>query len=457
MFERVLVANRGEIAVRVIRACRERGIETVLAASAADMDTLGARLADRTVCIGPPPAAQSYLRAGTLVHAAHATGCDALHPGYGFLSESPELAQACADEGVVFIGPAHETLRLFGHKAAAREAAREAGLPVLPGFRVTDPALAAERAAEVGLPLLIKATHGGGGKGIQIVHDAAELEQACARAAREAEAAFGDGSLDVERYVAHARHVEVQVLGDGEGAVRHLGERECSLQLGYQKLLEEAPCAALSPERRAAICDAAVRLLAAADYRGLATVEFLLDAERDEFWFLEVNPRVQVEHPVTEAVTGVDLVGTQLEIASGAGLRLPADAARARGHALECRLTAQSPRNGLRPSPGRITAWGAPDLGGVRVDTHCFAGYLVPPYYDALLAKVIVAAADRPAAIDLMRRALTDFVVEGIETNLPVQLALLDDPDFAAGDVTTRWFEETFLRQRWNQCTPKHS
>lgn len=429
---RVFVSNRGEIALRIIRACRELGIETVLGASAADMGSAPAKLADRTVCIGPAPAAKSYLLPDTAVHAAVATGCDALHPGYGFLSEHAGLATTCAENEIVFIGPSSEHLLTFGDKLSARRAAESVGVPLLPGAAVDGVAEAASVAEEIGYPVLVKAAYGGGGKGIRIVRDPAQLAAELPMAAAEAVASFGDGGLYVERYVERAKHVEVQLVGDRHGSVVHLGERECSVQSGYQKVVEESPCAALTPERRAALCAEAVRLGEHVGYDSLGTVEFLLDDESGEFYFLEVNPRIQVEHPVTEAVTAVDLVREQIAVAAGAELSIgPVEPA---GHAIECRLNAKQ--------AGRIERWHVPGGDGVRVDTHCHDGYLVPPYYDALLGKLIVWGDTRDQALDGMRRALRESSIDGIETNLPLQRTILDHPDFGSGRVTTHWLED---------------
>jgi len=439
---RVFVANRGEIAVRVIRACREAGIDTVLAVSEADRATLGAQLADRVVCIGPPPAAKSYLRPDVLVHAAVATGCDALHPGYGFLSEQPALAEGCDEHGVAFIGPEAASLRLFGDKSAARQAAQRADVPIVPGAPVRDADQARELARQIGYPVLVKASHGGGGRGIKVVHDSAELPQTLELAAAEAAASFGRSDLHLERYVERAKHVEVQVMGDGTGAAVHLGERECSIQFRYQKLIEEAPCALLPQRLRNELWDAAIALLAAARYRGVGTVEFLVDLDREEFYFLEVNARIQVEHPVTEMVTGVDLVRSQLALAAGERLPFDQTSVRHEGHALECRITAQAPDDGMRPSPGRLKAWRMPAAGaGLRVDTHCFPGYVVPPHYDALLAKLIVHGLDRASAVGRMREALASVEVAGIETNIELQRHILEHEEFIAGVCDTKWLE----------------
>jgi acetyl-CoA carboxylase biotin carboxylase subunit len=439
----MFVAQRGEIALRIIRACQELGIQTVLGASAADLESLPARAADRTVCIGPAPATLSYLLPDTVLHAAIATGCDALHPGYGFLSEVPSLAQGCTENGVMFVGPSPQHLVSFGDKVSARRIAMEAGVPLLPGSSVESLRDAVEHADRLGYPLLLKAAQGGGGKGIRIVRDRAELESSFDLAAGEALASFGDGSMYLERYVEAAKHVEVQLAGDRHGSVVHLGERECTVQYRYQKLIEESPCPALDAVSRAALCDAAVLLAETVGYDSLGTAEFLFDAETRDFYFLEVNARIQVEHPVTEAVTGLDLVQEQIALASGRPLSVAQGDVTHTGHAIECRVNAQSASStGFVPSPGRITAWEAPRGEGIRVDSHCYDGYFVPPYYDSLLAKVVVSAPDRDQALDTMRDALSSFTVGGVLTSIPLQQAVLAHPDFVADTVTTQWLDE---------------
>jgi acetyl-CoA carboxylase biotin carboxylase subunit len=443
---RVLVANRGEIAVRIIRACHALGLEAVAAVSVADRDSLPARLADRAVCIGPARAADSYLNVRALIAAAQGTGADALHPGYGFLAESPELAEACVEHGIVFVGPSPRCLRAMGHKLEARALAQRLGVPTVPGsLQAATLDEARAHAAALGFPLLLKAAAGGGGRGIKIVADAAALPGQFELAAAEARAAFGDGTLYLERYVANARHVEVQVLGDRFGRVIALGERDCSLQRRYQKLVEEAPAPGLAPATRAGLAEAALRLATALQYESAGTVEFLVDRDTGAFYFLEMNTRIQVEHPVTEMVYGVDLVQWQLRIAGGEPLAPELAAARPSGHAIECRINAESPAHGFRPCPGTLTRWEPPAGPGIRVDTHCYAGYTVPPYYDSLLAKLIVHAADRAAAVARLRAALDRFVVEGIDTTIPFLRELIGDPDYAAGRFNTRWVEQRHL------------
>ncbi|MDQ1506720.1 MAG: acetyl-CoA carboxylase, biotin carboxylase subunit [Actinomycetota bacterium] len=448
---RVLVANRGEIAVRILRACVDEGLETVLAVSAADRESLAAQLADRVVVIGPAAPADSYLDINRVMAAATLTGCDALHPGYGFLSERPELAVACEKAGVTFIGPGPDAMRASGDKAAARSLARSLDIPVGAGTDiVADEADAAEAAERIGFPVLLKAAAGGGGRGMRRVDSATELSGAWAAAAGEARQAFGDGRLFVERYVRRARHVEVQVLADRHGTVVHLGERDCSLQRRYQKLVEEAPAVGLPDDVRAAMHAAAVRLIGAVGYEGAATCEFLVDAERNRtsaapFGFLEINARLQVEHPVTEMVTGLDLVREQLRIAAGLPLSFAQHDVVATGHAIEVRVNAECPEDGFRPCPGRIDRWAAPVGDGVRVDTACYPGWEIPPHYDSLLAKVIVRGDDRPAALARLRHALDHLTVEGIPTTAPFTRALLDHPAVVAGAVHTTWLEDTFL------------
>ena len=439
----MLIANRGEIAVRIIRACRALGLEAVLAASEADTDSLAARLADRTLCIGPPPAARSYLDPERVVGAAVDSGADALHPGYGFLAESPELAELCAARGIVFVGPKPEQIRRMGDKLAARALARELGLPVLPGSeKVSGGAEAANAAQRIGLPVMLKAAAGGGGRGMKVVAELDRLDSMVSAAAAEARAAFGDDTLYLERYIANARHVEVQVLGDRFGTVVHLGDRDCSLQRRHQKVVEEAPAPDLSDSLRQRIRQAAVRLAASMGYESAGTVEVILDQDSQAFYFLEMNTRIQVEHPVTESITGIDLVQAQLRIAAGEPLPVTQAEIGFSGHAIECRITAERPDQGFRPDPGRIVAWSPPVAAHIRLDTHCHAGCVVPPFYDSLLAKLIVHGTDRAQALARMRDALARFEVTGIGTTLPFLRVLMDHPDVAAGRVNTRLVED---------------
>ena len=434
---RILIANRGEIAVRVIRTCKALGIETVLAASEADLDSLGARLADRTLCIGPAPSAQSYLKVETVVQAALGAGADAIHPGYGFLSERSALAELCEKEGVIFIGPTAAQIEAVGDKLRARAEAEAAGVPTAPGGPVASMDEALALGTRIGAPLLVKAVGGGGGRGMKRVDRLEDLAEAMTMASAEAGAAFGDERVYLERFVARGRHVEVQVLGDGEGRVIHLGERDCSVQRRYQKLIEETPAPGLPDDFRIAIRDAAVRFSQHLDYRGAGTVEFLVDADRMAFYFLEMNARIQVEHPVTEMVTGVDLVAEQIAIAEGRGLSLTQDEVRLEGAAIECRINAEDPARDYAPSPGRVRTADWPAGEGVRVDTHVTSGAFIPPYYDSLMAKVIAHGPDRASALARLREALARARIEGVATNLAQQASILADPEFAAGGVDT--------------------
>jgi acetyl-CoA carboxylase biotin carboxylase subunit len=436
---RVLIANRGEIALRVIHSARALGVETVLAVSAADRDSLPARQADRSVCVGPARSSGSYLNIDALVQAALGTGADAVHPGYGFLAERAAFARRCEEAGLVFIGPTPEQLDAVGDKLRARAAAAAAGVPVAPGGAVHSQREAAELAASVGVPLLVKAVGGGGGRGMKRVDDLTLLPIAMDMAAGEAGAAFGDARVYLERYVAQGRHVEVQVLGDGRGQVIHLGERDCSVQRRYQKLIEEAPAAGLAPPLRAALHDAAVRFAARLQYRGAGTVEFLVDIERGTFYFLEMNARIQVEHPVTEQVTGMDLVAAQFAIAAGEGLPVTQPAVRMDGCAIECRINAEDPARDFMPSPGRVTHAEWPQGEGIRVDTHIEAGSMVPPYYDSLLGKIIAHGPTREAARERLIDALARTRIEGVRTNTGFQAELLADSEFVRGGVDTGW------------------
>jgi acetyl-CoA carboxylase biotin carboxylase subunit len=442
---RLLIANRGEIAARVIRTCARLGIESVLAASDADLESLPARLADRVVRLGPAPAAQSYLDPAAVVRAALAAGADAVHPGYGFLSENPALAQGCADAGLVFVGPSVDSLHAVGDKLTARRHAVTAGLPVVPGGEAGDLAAAQAVAAEVGYPLLVKAVGGGGGRGMKQVRSAGELAHTLDLAGSEAAAAFGDPRVYLERYVESGRHVEVQVLGDGTSAVA-LGDRDCSVQRRYQKLFEEAPAPLIPDAVRAGMAEAALALAVHLGYRGLGTVELLYDRERQTFYFLEMNARIQVEHPVTELVTGLDLVAEQLAVAEGLPLRLRQEDVVLTGHAVECRINAEDAALDFRPSPGRIERVVLPVGDGIRVDTHVQGGSVVPPFYDSLLAKLIVHGTDRADALARARAALDLLRIDGVTTTVPVHQALLASPEFQAGGVDTAFFERFLTR-----------
>jgi acetyl-CoA carboxylase, biotin carboxylase subunit len=444
VFGRVLIANRGEVAVRVIRACQEVGIETVAIFSTADRDALHVRLADQSVHIGPPPPADSYLKIPSVIAAATTTRCDAVHPGWGFLAENAAFAAACEDNDLVFIGPRPETIETMGDKVAAKAAVADAGLPLVPGSNgaaaLEDARLLAE---EVGFPVLLKAAAGGGGRGMRLVESAEELEGAYRTAASEAQAAFSDGSLYVEKAVVGARHVEIQVLGDGEGGVLALGERDCSIQRRHQKLIEEAPSPAVSNELRADMQAAARRACESLRYLGAGTLEFLLDGDGN-FYFIEMNTRLQVEHPVTELVTGIDLARAQLAVAAGEGLPAQGEAG-LHGHSIEFRINAEDPSRAFLPAPGTITRF-VPPLGpGVRVDTHVFDGYTVPPFYDSLVAKVIVWAEDRPAAIARARRALSEFELDGVPTTRALAVEIIETESFASGAYTTAFLADAPL------------
>lgn len=439
---RLLVANRGEIAVRIIKACQSLGIESVAAVSEIDRDSMPARLADRSVCIGPARSAESYLKVDALVATALGTGCDALHPGYGFLAEKFELAEACAKHGITFVGPRADSIRQMGNKLLARAAVREFGVPLVPGSdNVRNFADAGKVAAEIRYPVLLKAAAGGGGKGIKIVREDGELQTAFETAAAEARAAFGDPTLYIERYIPNARHIEVQVIGDRFGNVVHVGERDCSLQRRYQKVVEEAPAACIPEELRERIREAGHRVAKEIKYENAGTVEFIYDEDQQDFFFLEMNTRIQVEHPVTEMVTGLDLVREQIRVAGGERLSFTQQDVRFSGHAIECRITAEAPWQGFRPCPGVLSEWNPPQGPGIRVDTQCFPGYCVPPFYDSLLAKLIVHGDDRKQAVARMKQALAGFAASGIDTTIPFLLAVMEEPDYVSGKVTTGWLE----------------
>ncbi|MFE7422086.1 acetyl/propionyl/methylcrotonyl-CoA carboxylase subunit alpha [Rhodococcus sp. NPDC057529] len=443
MSTRVFVANRGEIAVRIIEACDRLGFETVLGVSTADRTTLAARRAGRVITLGGPRATDSYLNMNAVAQAAVSTGCTAVHPGYGFLSERPAFARLCAENGLTFVGPAPEALEALGDKLSARKLAESVGVPVSAGGTAETLDAVTELAATLGYPLLIKAAHGGGGRGMKRVRNAAELADAWDVASAEAEASFGDGNVFLERFVENAKHVEVQILGDRHGNRVHLGERECSVQYRYQKVVEESPCAALPDGTRDLLHTSALKIADALDYVGLGTVEFLYDVTRDTLAFLEVNPRLQVEHPVTEGVTGLDLVREQLLVALGEPLSFRQDEVSITGHAVECRITAQDPARQLAPSPGRVKRWRPPVGGGIRLDSHIYEGYHFPPFYDALMGKLITWGEDRDAAITRMISALDGFEVGGVTTSLPLLQRIVDHPDYRENSVTTRWLETT--------------
>jgi len=440
-FKKILIANRGEIACRIIWTCKEMGIKTVAVHSDIDRDSLHVRFADEAACIGPAPSAQSYLNIPAIISAAEIFNVDAIHPGYGFLAESPQFAEICEACNIKFIGPSADVIRLMGDKIEARRAMKEAGLPVLPGSQgaITSEEEGLKLAREIGYPVIVKASAGGGGRGMRIVRNEHELGQALETASTEAAAAFKDGSVYIERYIEQPRHIEIQVLGDEHGACIHLGERECSIQRRHQKLMEEAPSPVLTKELRQRMGDAAVAACKKLGYSSSGTVEFLLDAS-GEFYFMEMNTRIQVEHPVTEMVTLADIVRNQIRIAEGEPLGYTQDDLLIVGHAIECRINAENPET-FAPSPGVITAFNLPGGPGVRVDTFVYSGYRVSPFYDSLIAKVIVHARTRDLAIARMKRALEAMVIEGIQTTIPLHLKIMDDPRFRAGDISTNFME----------------
>jgi len=457
---RILIANRGEIALRIIGTCRALGIETVLAASDVDLRSVPAKLADKTVYLGGSPAAQSYLNVERVIAAAREAKVQAIHPGYGFLSENVRMARACAAAGLLFIGPDEASLEGVGDKLRAREHAVAAHLPVVPGGPVADANEAVMRAHEMGLPVLIKAVGGGGGRGMKRVHEPSEMKHQAELASAEAEAAFSDSRIYIERYVERGRHIEVQLFGDGRGDVIHLGTRDCSVQRRYQKLVEEAPAPNLDEKLRADLHSAAIAFGKRLSYRGAGTVEFLVDDDRSEFYFLEMNARIQVEHPVTEATTGLDLVAEQIAIAEGEGLRFAQGDMRFAGHAIECRINAEDPLSDFRPSPGTVSQALFPAAPGLRIDTHMEAGAAVPPFYDSLVAKIIAHGADRSEALRRMSRALAQTRIEGIKTNLSLQAALMKDPAFVRGGVHTSYFPaflETYLKSERIASAPQEA
>jgi acetyl-CoA carboxylase biotin carboxylase subunit len=441
MFHKVLIANRGEIAVRVIRACRELNLTTVAIYSEADRESLHVRMADESVCIGPPSSQESYLAIPRVLSAAEITGADAIHPGYGFLSENHQFADACESSGIVFLGPSAESIRIMGDKSEAKVAMIAAGVPVIPGNKgvLESSKNALEMAEEIGYPIILKARDGGGGKGMRVVTAAEELVRQYELAQTEAQAAFGSGALYLEKLLEHPRHVEIQIVADAHGNVIHLHERDCSIQRRHQKLLEEAPCAVLDPDIRRAMGEVACRGAREIGYRGVGTMEFLY--QDGAFYFMEMNTRLQVEHPVTEMITGVDLVKLQIRIGAGEPLGLQQSDITVTGHSLECRINAESPYQQFRPCPGQITRFHQPGGPGVRVDTHIYAGYIIPPYYDSMIAKVITHGRDREEAIARMARALGEMEIEGIDTTIPYHREILAHPEFLAGRIDTRFVE----------------
>ncbi|MFC2012913.1 acetyl-CoA carboxylase biotin carboxylase subunit [Chloroflexota bacterium] len=440
---RVLVANRGEIAVRIIRTCKGLGIESVVAVSDADRESMSAKMADRAICIGPPRALDSYLKIDTIITAALGTSSDAIHPGYGFLAEQPELAEACETHGVIFIGPSPKSLKEMGNKLLARKIVKGCGVPTIPGSeKVRDFKEAISVAERIGFPVLLKAAAGGGGRGITIARNPDDLKAVFDTVSAEVHAAFRDDTLYVECYIPNARHIEVQILADHLGNVVHLGERDCSIQRRYQKVIEEAPSPAVSPELREEICQAAVTVAKNTKYESAGTVEFVLDQDNEKFYFLEMNTRIQVEHPVTEQISGIDLVKEQIRIAAHQPISFSQEEVQLNGHAIECRINAESPEAGFQPCPGRIVQWDPPQGPNIRVDSHCFPGYLVPPYYDSLIAKLITIGDDRSQAIERMKYALESFTVSGVDTTIPFLYSLIQKPDYVSGKINTRWLED---------------
>jgi acetyl-CoA carboxylase biotin carboxylase subunit len=441
MFEKVLIANRGEIALRIHRACREMGIGTVAVHSTADADAMHVRLADESVCIGPPPSRDSYLNMAAIISAATITGADAIHPGIGFLSENATFAQMVEEHGITFIGPSPEHLIIMGDKVQAKDAAKRFGIPVVPGSEgeINGEAEAKRIAAETGYPVLIKAAAGGGGKGMRVAASEAELMPAYSMARAEAKASFGNDAVYMEKYLSHPRHIEIQIIGDSHGNVVHLGERDCSLQRRHQKVLEEAPSPALNAEQRNKIGDIAVKAMKTMGYKSVGTIEFLF--QDGEFYFIEMNTRLQIEHPVTEMITGIDLVREQIRVASGAPLSFAQEDVQITGHAIECRINAEDPETFL-PSPGRITDFHAAGGLGVRVDSALYSGYRVPPNYDSLIAKLVVHGRTRNECLMRLRRALEEMVIGGVKTNTPLHSRLIAAPDFINGAYDIRWLEK---------------
>ena len=440
MFKKVLIANRGEIALRVIRACKELGIKTVAVYSEADRDSLHVKFADEAVCIGPPPSKESYLNIPRIIAAAEITGADAIHPGYGFLAENEDFAEICESSGIKFIGPSAESIRLMGDKATAKDTMRKAGVPVVPGSdgTISDLGEALQVAKKIGFPVIIKATAGGGGKGMRVAKSLDEFERLFVLARNEAEAAFGNPEVYIEKYIEEPHHVEIQVLGDQYGNVIHIGERDCSIQRRHQKLIEESPSPIVDEELREAMGAAAVAGAKSVNYEGAGTIEFLVDNKKN-FYFMEMNTRIQVEHPVTEELYGIDLVKEQIRIA--AGKRIKKIKVKPKNWVIECRINAEDPEKDFRPSPGKITVFHQPGGIGVRTDTHVYAGYTVPPYYDSLIAKLIVKGSDRLDAIKKMERALEEFIIEGVKTTIPFHLKVMRDENYRKGQFDTHFLE----------------
>ncbi len=441
MFKKILIANRGEIALRVIRACKEMGIKTVAVHSTADANSLHVRFADESVCIGPPKSVDSYLNVPSIISAAEITDAEAIHPGYGFLAENSSFAEICNSTGLRFIGPSPESIKQMGDKARARETAKRAGVPVLPGSDgvVTEESSAIEIARELGFPVIVKAAAGGGGKGMRVVMDESEFANAFVMAQTEALAAFSNADVYIEKYILQPRHIEIQLIADEKGNTVYLGERECSIQRRHQKLIEEAPSVIVDEGLRKQLGEMAVAIARAVKYRNAGTIEFLMDEDK-KFYFMEMNTRIQVEHPVTEYVTGIDLVKEQIRVAAGLPLSFTQNDIKIKGHSIECRINAEDPEK-FTPSPGTITAFNPPGGLGVRLETAAYTQYVIPPYYDSLIAKLIVHADTRADAIMRMQRALNEFIIEGVKTTIPMHKKILDDPDFQSGNISTKFME----------------
>ncbi len=448
-FSKILIANRGEIALRIIRTCEEMGIATVAVHSTIDRNSLHVQLADEAVCIGEPPSSKSYLNIPNIIAAALTRNATAIHPGYGFLAENARFAEICADHQIAFIGPSPDAIRSMGDKSTAKKTMERVGVPTVPGSKglVEDEDDAKEIARAIGYPVIIKATAGGGGRGMRLVQSDDELSKQYLAAQGEAEAAFGNGGVYVEKFVQNPRHIEFQVLADSYGNVVHLGERECSIQRRHQKLLEEAPSSALTPQLREKMGAAAILAAQAIDYIGAGTVEFLLDRS-GEFYFMEMNTRIQVEHPVTEMITGVDLIAEQIRIAQGEKLGFTQDQIELRGHAIECRINAEDPDHNFRPSPGRISGYLPPSGPGVRMDSHVYTDYVIPPYYDSLIGKLIVWGHDRPSAILRMKRALRECAVTGLPTTISFHQKILETPEFRSGDIYTNFVDKVMMKDK---------
>jgi len=442
VIEKVLIANRGEIALRVIRACREMGVRTVAVYSQADAESLHVKLADEAFCIGPPPSKRSYLHIPALISTAVLTGADAIHPGYGFLSENANFASICADHRIKFIGPSIYAINSMGDKASARETMRKANVPVVPGTQglVEDEVEAFKIADEIGYPVIVKATAGGGGRGMRVANDRLGLSNAIASARSEAAASFGDAGVYIEKYLKPIRHIEIQIMADSHGNVVHLGERDCSVQRRHQKLIEESPSPVITPEMRARMGNAAVQAARSINYEGAGTIEFIY--ANGDFYFMEMNTRIQVEHPVTEFITGIDLIKEQIRVASGLPLSFKQEDIKFNGHSIECRINAEDPDRNFLPSPGRVDAYIAPGGPGVRIDSHCYPGYSIPPHYDSLISKLVTWGRNRQEAIDRMHRALDEYAITGIRTTIPFHQRVLAHPAFIKGDVSTDFIEK---------------